>query len=337
MGAPTRVQDRNVDGILHYLEDYLAVREQQAIRVNPRIANVIDDVVWAQVENLRQILQGLKSFGPERIRVADILVGDDDLKRKALFSHSDQNSIVHEIVNRADEQRGRVAELAIHDMRTLFRAMDPTLENIVELIQHWLLWDLPDAADLFHFDLQVARCAYLRTNPLTDELREKYRAALHKRPGDVVAAKDILAFELARLEHILNSFVQRRTEEKAFMMIIRRDEQVGSASSREILRIAEHLRTLEALEKETGDLPPPLIEKYAKLLCRTPEEITREQVIDFEKRTIADAKRHLAGYLEDDRYRGEAYDYKKVQMQQLRDRYVAEHKKCEPLLQSVTG
>ncbi len=334
MSTVGRAQDRNVDGILHYLHDYLNVRQQQAIRVNPRIANVIDDVVWAQVENLKQILQGLKSFGPERIRVADILVGDDDLKRKALFSHSDQNSIVHEIINRPDDQHGRVAELAIHDMRTLFRAMDPSLENIVQLIQHWLLWDLPDAADLFHFDLQVARCAYLRTNPVTDEIRERYRAALHKRPGDTISDKDLISFELQRLEHILNSFVLRRAEEKAYMMIIRRDEMVGSASSQEVLRLAEHLRILEALEKESGPLPEQLKERYAKLLCRAVDEVTREQAIDYEKKLIAEGKRRLHGYLEDDRYRGEAYDYKKVQMQQLKERFTAEQKKCEPILQT---
>ncbi|MCX7625608.1 MAG: hypothetical protein N2Z21_05290 [Candidatus Sumerlaeaceae bacterium] len=332
MSVGGRSQDRNVEGILHYLHDYLSVREQQAIRVNPRIANVMGDVVWAQVENLRQILQGLKSFGPERIRVADILVGDDDLKRKALFSHSDQNSIVHEIINRPDEQRGRVAELAIHDMRTLFRAMDPSLENIVQLIQHWLLWDLPDAADLFHFDLQVARCAYLRSNPLTDELRERYRTALHKRPGEPITDKDIISFELQRLEHILQAFVVRRAEEKAYMMIIRRDEMVGSASSQEILRLAEHLRILEALEKESGPLPSQFKERYAKLLGRTPDEITREQAIDYEKKIIAEGKRRLHGYIEDDRYRGEAYDYKKVQLQQLQERFAAEQKKCEPFL-----
>lgn len=332
MSVAGRSQDRNVEGILHYLNDYLSVREQQAIRVNPRIANVMGDVVWAQVENLRQILQGLKSFGPERIRVADILVGDDELKRKALFSHSDQNSIVHEIINRPDEQRGRVAELAIHDMRTLFRAMDPSLENIVQLIQHWLLWDLPDAADLFHFDLQVARCAYLRSNPLTDELRERYRTALHKRPGEPITDKDIITFELQRLEHILQAFVARRAEEKAYMMIIRRDEMVGSASSQEILRLAEHLRILEALEKESGPLPSQLKDRYAKLLCRTPDEVTREQAIDYEKKVIAEGKRRLHGYIEDDRYRGEAYDYKRVQMQQLQERFAAEQKKCEPFL-----
>ncbi len=333
MGAPTRVQDRNVDGILHYLQDYLSVREQQAIRVNPRIANVIGDVVWAQVENLRQILQELKSFGPERIRVADILVGDDELKRKALFSHSDQNSIVHEIIDRPDEQRGRVAELAIHDMRTLFRAMDPSLENIVQLIQHWLLWDLPDAADLFHFDLQVARCAYLRSNPISDEIREKYRTVLHKRPDEKILDREVLTFELQRLERILNNFVLRRSEEKAYMMIIRRDEMVGSASSQEILRLAEHLRILESLEKETGPLPPALAEKYAKLLGRHIDEVTREHAIDLEKKIIADGKRRLHGYLEDDRYRGEAYDYKKVQTQQLKERFAAEQKRCEPFLQ----
>lgn len=332
MAGTTKPHDRNVDGILHYLRDYLSIRQQQAIRINPRIANVIDDVVWSQVENLRQVLTGLKSFGPERVRVADILAGDDDLRRKALFSHSDQNSIVHEIINRPEEQRGRVAELAIHDMRTLFRSMDPTLEHIVELIQHWLLWDLPDAADLFHFDLQMHRCAYFRTNPLTDEIRDRYKAALHKRPDETVTERDILAFELKRLEHILNNFVTRRDEEKAYMMIIRRDEQVGSASSQEILALAERLKFIESLESSDGPVPAELAEKYARVLGCARDEVTRNAIVDYEKKLVAEGKRRLHRYIEDDRYLGEPYDYKKAQMVHLQERFRAEVAKCQPLL-----
>src|SRR5690606_39820195 len=99
--------------------------------------------------------------------------GSDDAKRKALLSVSDQNSLMPEIVNRADEQTRRVAELAIHDMRTLFRAIDPSLENVVQLIQHWLAWDLADAADLHHFDEQVRRLETLRGLEMTDDIRAR--------------------------------------------------------------------------------------------------------------------------------------------------------------------
>lgn len=334
MAPETKPQDRNTDGILRYLKDYLSIREQQAIRINPQIANVIDDVGWLQVENLRQVLQESKGFGPERIRVADILVGDDELKRKGLFSHSDQNSIIHEIINRPDEQRGRVAELAIHDMRTLFRAVDPSLENIVQLIQHWLLWDLPDAADLFHFDLQQHRCEFLRSTPISDDLRERYKPIFHKRHEEPLPDRDIIAFELKRLEHTLNHVLTRRAEEKAFMMIIRRDEQAYSASSQEIIKLAKHLKTIETIEKTAGELDHAVVEAYAQALHCTPAEVTKDRVLDIEKKVVADGKRNLQHFLTDDRYLGEAYDYKKTQTLHLRERYEAEAARCEPILKA---
>ena len=143
MAPEARTTDRNLEGILFYLNDYLAIREQQTIRINPAIAGVINDMVWVQVTNLRRVMTKTKAFGPERLRVADILASDDESKRRSLFHHADQNSIIFEIMNKAEDQhRGRVSEMPIHDMRTLFRALNPALEVLVELIQHWILWIL---------------------------------------------------------------------------------------------------------------------------------------------------------------------------------------------------
>ena len=178
MAADAKAQDRNLEGIIKRIQDYFAIRTQQSIRVNPGVANVIEDVVWTQVENLRLVLTKTKAFGPERVRVCDILVCEDDNKRRAMFSHSDQNSIISEVLNRADDQRRAMAEYPVHDMRTYYRALNPSLEQIVQLIQHWIIWDLPDAAELHHFEELMRRLEYLRTQDLPDELLAQYRPAL---------------------------------------------------------------------------------------------------------------------------------------------------------------
>lgn len=334
MTSEAKSQDRNVEGILHYMRDYLSVREQQAIRINPRIANIIDDLVWSQVANMKMVLEKQKGFGPERIRVADILVSEDELKRKALFSHSDQNSIIFEIINKSDEQKRAMAELAIHNMRTLFRAMDPSLERIVELIQHWLLWDLPDASDLFHFDEQARRCSAICATTISQDLRARYRAAFHKRPEEAMTNSEIVNFELKRLEIILARFQQRRTEEEAYMMIIRRDEQPYSASNQEIVRLAKHLKTIELVEKTSGPLDASLIEYYATAFRCQPEEVSPEKILDLEKKNVADGKKSLENYLQDDRFLGEPYDYKKMQTQQLRDRHARHQAHAEEYLKA---
>lgn len=225
--APQAAPDRNVDGILAYIRDYVRMREQQAVRVNSRLAGIIEDIAWVQLQNLRQLLQKPKAFGGEKYRVADILASADDAKRKAMLGTTDQNSIVSEIINRGDEQTKRVADLAIHDMRTLFRMIDPSLENIVQLIQHWIYWDIPDASDLHHFDEQARRLETLRTIDLSDELRGKYRPALGKSVDQAVSESDVLNFEFKRLEAVCSRFVNRRNEDEGYQMIIGRDDTAG--------------------------------------------------------------------------------------------------------------
>jgi hypothetical protein len=255
-----KAHDSHAEGIMNYLHDYLRIRERQAVRMNPRIANVIGDMVWQQMENLRALLLKSKSFGPERYRVADILAGADDLKRRALFSLSDQNSILYEIVDRADDQQRRVAELDIHDMRSLFRAIDPSLERIVQLIQHWIFWDLPDAADLYQFDVQLERYAAVRVGELPEEVRARYTTVLRKAPGQEVSTSEVVLFEVKRLEGILNRFVARRVEEEAYMMIIQRDEQAeGAADQPYDYKKAQAVRLKERFAAESqsaGDEAP---------------------------------------------------------------------------------
>ena len=334
MSNDIKNQDRNLEGIMHHLRDYLSLRTQQSIRVNPGIANVIDDIVWTQLENLRAILQKLRSFGPERIRVADILVGEDEIKRRAMYSHSDQNSILPEIINLEEERRKTMAELPIHDMRTLFRALNPPLENIVQLIQHWLLWDLPDTAEMCHFDEQVLRVAVVRSQELSEDVLHQYRVALHWRPDHAVTVATALNYEMKRLDGVMQRFLTRRGEEYSYMMIIRRDEEPYSASSQEILLLAKHLKALETIEKGTGPLDQNFVDYYSQVLRCPPADVTRERITDFEKRVIAEEKRRLQHFLTDDRFLGKPFDYKKFQAQQIRERYSTEETRCTEFLKA---
>lgn len=223
MTSAVKQVDRNVEGILAHMRDYMDAREQQLVRINKKVQNVIKDVTWMHLDILRHVLQKPKAFGGEKFRVADVLSGADDLKRKALLSSSDQNSIMDEIIDRPDEATGKKAADSIHDMRTLFRAIDPSLESLVQLIQFWVKWDLPDAADLHSFDEQIRRLKALRSIQLTDDIRGRYRQALGK-PADVAITDDeIFQMEMKRLEQIASRFCARRHEDEPFQLIIRRE------------------------------------------------------------------------------------------------------------------
>lgn len=327
-----RPADRNIDGILQYMRDYIHVRAQQAVRINTRIAGIIDDIIWAQLENLRQVLEKQKMFGPERLRVGDILASDDDQKKKALFSHSDQNSIIFEIINKRDEKKAAMSELDIHDLRTLFRSLDPSLENIISLIQHWILWDLPDASELYHFDEQIRRLNTLRHTTITDDLRGKYHAVLKQKSDEHTTDADIARFELRRLELTMNRFCTRRVEEEPYMNIIRRDEVAGSAANRAIQELATLISKLEKAESTGADGLPELAAEFAGSMGLPAEELTTDRIVDYLKRGVADGRRQLEIQLMEDRSQGEPFNYKKMHATQLRERYAAELERCAEVL-----
>lgn len=220
---PSHSADRNVEGILHYMQRYFAAREQQVLRINPGLQGILQDMVWLHMEILRKVLHKTKSFSGEKYRVADILAGADDMKRRSLFSTGgEQNSIMDDIVERSDET-GKASDQSIHDMRTLFRSIDSSLENVVQLIQHWMKWDLPDAADLHTFDEQIRRLSTLRSIQLNDDVRERYRVALGKPKEDSATDEEILTMELKRLDQVATRFSLRRQEDEPYQMIICRD------------------------------------------------------------------------------------------------------------------
>ncbi len=226
MTAPT--PHRNADGILSYMRIYMKEREIQAARLNSRLDSFIGDITWIQLQSLRLVLLKPKAFGGEKHQVADVLAGPDDLRRKAVLGTTDQNSILYEIINRPDENSRKVSDTAIHDMRTYFRAVDPALENVVTLIQHWIVWDLPDASDLHYFDEQARRIDALCGMEISEELRNRYRPVLHKQPSESVTDEAVLNYELGRMESAVVRFRQRRAEDEPYQLILSRGEDDSS-------------------------------------------------------------------------------------------------------------
>jgi len=83
--APTLIQKR--------LNDYLSIRFDQAIRINPRLRTLKQDLTYHEVESLRACLMGEKIFGTTRLLVANILMATTRKKRRGLLSATDQTSI----------------------------------------------------------------------------------------------------------------------------------------------------------------------------------------------------------------------------------------------------
>ncbi|MCX7765992.1 MAG: hypothetical protein N2246_04725, partial [Candidatus Sumerlaeia bacterium] len=226
MPALTPQQEKRVEGIAAIVKEFMDARFEHALRINPHIGPPYADLSWQQLVTLRQILAEDKAFGPVRFRVCDILASDDEAKKHALFSPTDQNSIMNEILNISEQvKETRAGILNIRDIKTFYTALDPSLTRIVELIQTWIWWDLPDAADIFSFEQEYQRILKLAKQPLTDKIIDYYRKAMKRTTDAEITLKDILEYEINKLEQIVKRLKQRNEAEPGYQMILKRDEE----------------------------------------------------------------------------------------------------------------
>ena len=215
---------KRLESILKNIQDYMDARFAHAGRVNPKVNQVYHDIRWQQLAALRLILESTKAYGPDRYYVADILCDENVMRKKALFNPTDQNSIINEIINikDKDEKQRRAGQLPIHDMRTFYTALDPSLEHIVELVQIWIWWDLADASDMVAFEHQVMVLKQLRDVRLEGPIMEHYQKALKKAASEI-SRKMILQFEYDKLEVLYKQFEERRQADAGYQMIVKRD------------------------------------------------------------------------------------------------------------------
>lgn len=313
-------QQKRIDGIMAIVKDYLDVRFTHARRVNPRIGHIYADVMWQQLATLRLLLRGAKAFGPVKYMVADILCSDDDQKRKALFNPVDQNSIMNEIVDVEEEKRDqRAGTLEIKDMRTMYKALDPSLEMVVELIQTWIWWDLPDAADVLNFDQQYQRIMSLQSREITDQIIDYYHK-IFRRPATEVTRQEILDYEFKKLTAILDRLVGRRQIEGGYQIIIKREELPDTATDSLMLDLSKHIMGLQKLQNLPG-LDDDMKQYYQKVLGESHEDVDINSAIAFEERKIKEGKATVLQALSDEKALGEPYDYKQAHLAELQKRY----------------
>jgi hypothetical protein len=316
----TLQQQKRVDGIIAIVKDYLDVRFTHARRVNPRISHIYADVMWQQLATLRLVLTGGKSFGPVKYLVADILCSDDEPKRKALFNPVDQNSIMNEIVDVEEQKRDqRAGTLEIKDMRTMYKALDPSLEMVVELIQTWIWWDLPDAADLYNFDQQYQRIMTLHSRELTDQITGYYHK-LFRRPGKEVTKQEVIDYEFKKLTAILDRCVIRRQTEAGYQIIIKREELPDTETDSLLLNLAKHIMAAQKLQN-LPELDDNVKQYYQKVLGQPAEEIDITRAMAFEEKQISEGKAAMLRALNDEKAVGEPYDYKQAHLAQLQKRH----------------
>ena len=307
--------EKNVEGVLEHLRRYLLARFGHINRINPKFRQVEGDLVWHQLEVVRDTIAQSKPYAEFRFNVADVLISFDREKRRGLFANNSQTCLLSQIVTTIDEiDTKSTGVLHIRDMRGLYKTIEPALDYLVELMQIWIWWDLKDASEMFLFDCQLERIANLGRAPLTDEIKSYYKQAFQtstseKEKAKEVTLENIYSFELARTALILSDAKLRREYEETYQEIIGYENVEDHSIDQKVMQLAQHLRANEMLH-ESSTVDESLRDFYGRVLHCEQAEVTAERAIDYERRYIDNAKRDLSDAIQSPEVSGKRYNYK---------------------------
>jgi hypothetical protein len=312
------------DAIMKKLNDYLSIRFDQAIRINPRLKSLKQDLLYHEVESVRACLMGEKIYNVTRLVVASILMSDDEKKRRGLLSPTDQTSIQVELVSHVREsvKQGTRGQIRIHDLKSFYAAIDPTLTDMIDLLETWIWWDVYDSSELARFEQKLGVIQMVRQGRATPELRKHYGTlfasstanasdAQHEHPE--VTDAEIIAYEFHNAEHIRDQWKARREDDHGYMFVLQRDELPVSnhaETTRALVELAlehDHLDSVTELDEPTRGI-------YAAKLKLPADKVTRQGVVEWIRARMTDAGRELAKATDGDSHLGPPYRFKLRQL-----------------------
>jgi len=317
-GTLTPMQKKAVDAVLAKVQYYLDSRYAQIRRINPKTESVWEDLVWQQMTALRTSLSLEKIFGPVRFNVAETLLSDDLRKRQELFMRKSQNCLIGEIVEEKEKEGHRTSgAMEIHDMRTLFHAIDASLESIVILIQTFIWWDLEDACDWARFEKKISIIRAFEENGITPEMAEYYQnvMAATTRPQ----AEDVIIFECRNLRRTLDLFRTRRGSDQGYQIILKREQTQMENPDLLIDAIAGQQNLLKSL-RAGQPLQPAHADQFARAMGVDPDDATPDRVAPFLEQMIAGNKKRLKAAL-NGQGSGNPVNLKRQQLEEMEARF----------------
>lgn len=306
--------ERNAQGILNHLHKYLLARFRHANRMDSRFGQIEGDLIWHELEAVRKVLLASKPYAEYRYFIADVLMSFDAVKKHGLFSTSDMNCLLSSVVTETRQvDTEKTGVLHIRDMRGLYRMMDPSLDQVVELIQIWIWWDLLDAAEMNHFDAQMERLAHMAPERMNERVQAYYRGEMRlTKEAPNPTFEQVREFEFERTAKLLASMAERLRNEEIYQEIIGYEESEDHSVDQMIRELAERLAKLERLQG-AGALDEATLNYYSRMLNLEAAALTPERVLEFERRFIEEAKIELREVLQNAGSSGRRYNYKRRQ------------------------
>jgi hypothetical protein len=322
----TEKQTQRLEGILAHLTDFLDKRFAQARRIHPAAGRAEADMRLHQMAAMRDVLLGTKGYGPIRIPVSDILTGSDEDKKGDLFSATDQNSLMNEVIPTEDDSGGErtTGRLPVRSVRTLYAALDPSLESLLTLIQVWTWWDLRGAAERYRFDEKLELIESLKTIELTEERVERYRKDMGAKPGIEIKRQDLMKFELGATHQIIALFEGRFLREEGHQMITAAIEQTGNPEAdAACIQLAKRLTARDKIRVLQDPLDDNIRQYYASQMGIPAEKVTARGAEDFETRLADRERQTLSEKMSGASSLGKTVNYKEAVIAEMRERFEA--------------
>ena len=315
---------RNAEAIISRLTEYISVRFDHAIRINPEFRSIKHDLIYHEMANVRRALTGDKIYGPSRQSVADVFLGDDEKRRRGLMSPNDQTSIQVELVSHCQDERleSTRGQIRFHDLKTFYAAIDRNLSDMMDLIETWIWWDILDAAELVRFEQKLGVISLCTQGRMGPELRKRYTTLIHATTEEgaegaaVASDEDIIKYEFKQLQFLREQWVHRRSSERGFMFILKRDELPHESQGEMIHRVAALVREYDAVEA-MEPLEPQTSLRYQAELRMSEEEITKEHILSAIHDQLLSLEREMIHRSEEDSRLGPPYNYKQRQLEQM--------------------
>ncbi|MBN1516804.1 hypothetical protein JXA32_09580 [Candidatus Sumerlaeota bacterium] len=325
-------QQANINRLMKHLRLYLNARADFAVRVNPRVKNIVDDMIFHHFHRVLSTLTFERMFGPVRFMVADILMSTDITKRNALFSPMDQNSIMTMLVaenkesNEAKKRAG--VNMPVYDLKSLYESLDPSLNKFMVLIESWVWWDLLDSSLCGIFEERLERLRNLVANEGID--KTELSRHLENRPPEMsleelteIKFDDLMVEEQAArlavsLVRVRAWFKAERDRDEAFKIILKRDSKPDSFDEMTPIMVecGKRLRAMEAARKSTT-IEPNLLSYYAKQFSCAPQEVTPERIANHETAKLQELLPRLNSVIARHDSMGEPYDLKHKQQEEM--------------------
>ncbi len=314
-------QKRCVNAILANVTEYLDLRFVMSAEVNPRLRDIWPNLQYLQTAQLRNSLGNDKAWGAHRHVIAELLCGSDKQKIYDIFNPSNQSSIQGEIVEKRDDVGHKTADvLEIHDFRTLYGAIEPSVSEISAVMQIYIWWDLKDASELAKFQLKIRRIRELETQ-WSEEWAKYYRVVLKKKEDEGLPEKEeAVTHEYEDLKYTVENFIGRRENEPGHVIIIDRKRPSGEDPADKLIQAIAREQVLMREIEGGQKLDDAMRGQFAKALNVAEDALTAEMQTDYLARTIAEQKGRLRRVLIESKG-GEPFNFKEAQAEAMKKKY----------------